>query len=159
MGRLLAWFLDKIRGLIGLFLPAVGKVRGAPDVGKGVRWALHILVVAAILVGLWFLNQLPDVLRQMPGTYEQLRHNWLPLLFAITYVLCWLGWWLWTLLVTEDEHAEFSDITEAWDEARAALEKAGFDLREMPLFLIVGRTESGLEPMHFLQKFEKSGYG
>ena len=112
--------------------------------------------MVGILVGLHFLNQWLEIYNYLPGSPPLLRYNWLPLLFLISYVLCWLGWWLWTLLVTEDEHTEFPDITEAWDEARAALGKAGFDLREVPLFLIVGRTESGMEPLFQASKLQLS---
>jgi hypothetical protein len=151
---LLSWMLDKVRAFLGLLLPLAGKAAGAPGLGRGVRWAIHIIVVVAILVGLHFLNQWLQLHKYLHGHNDLLRQNWLPLAFVISYVLCWLGWWLWTLLATEDEHAEFADITHAWDEARAMLEKEGFDLRELPLFLIVGRTESGLEPLFQASKLQ-----
>jgi hypothetical protein len=151
---LLTWMLDKVRALLGLLLPLAGKAAGARGVGRGVRWAIHIIVVAAILVGLYFLNQWLNIPRYLSGHPDLLRYNWLPLAFVISYVLCWLGWWLWKLLATEDEHAEFADITQAWDDALAALEKEGFDLRELPLFLVVGRTESGLEPLFQASKLQ-----
>ncbi len=154
MGGILTWMLDKIRGAIGLLLPIAGKAAGAPGLGKGLRWAIHVIVVVAVLVGLHFLNQWLGLYNGLWGQADLLRFNWLPLLFVISYVLCWLGWWLWTLLVTEDEHTEFPDITEAWDEARETLAKAGFDLREMPLFLVVGRDESGLEPLFQASKLQ-----
>jgi hypothetical protein len=150
---LLMWMLDKVRALLGLLLPLAGKAAGAPGLGRGVRWAIHIIVVVAIVVGLHFLNQWLEIYRYLTD-HPWLRRNWLPLAFVISYVLCWLGWWLWKLLATEDEHAEFADITHAWDEARAALEKEGFDLRELPLFLVVGRTESGLEPLFQASKLQ-----
>jgi hypothetical protein len=150
---LLAWMLDKVRALLGLLLPLAGKAAGAPGLGRGVRWAIHILVVVAILVGLHFLDRWLEVWKWLTD-HPLLKNNYLPLLFVISYVLCWLGWWLWRLLATEDEHTEFAEITEAWDDARAALEKEGFDLRELPLFLVLGRTESGLEPLFQASKLQ-----
>ena len=51
------------------------------------------------------------------------------------------------ILVIEDE----PDIAEV---LQYNLEKEGFDLRELPLFLIVGRTESGLEPLFQASKLQ-----
>src|SRR6516225_9483417 len=138
---ILSWFLDKIRGLIGLVVPLAGKAAGSTGFGAAVRWAIHLLLVAACLVGLYFLNERYRIYDWVPGPPAWFRYGYLPVLGVITYVLCWLGWWLWKLLVTEDEHAEFPDVTDAWDEAQAALAKAGIDLREVPLFLVIGRTE------------------
>ncbi len=65
----------------------------------------------------------------------------------MVYVLAWLGWWLWKLLVTDDSYAEFPDITEAWEDAMQALQQQRIDLRELPLFLLVGRTEGSMEAL------------
>jgi hypothetical protein len=151
---ILSWFLDKIRGLIGLVVPLAGKAAGPSAFGSRVRWVIHFIVVAAILVGLHYVNWWCGIHNWLPGQPDLLRYNWLPLLFVISYVLCWLGWWLWKLLVTEDEYAEFPDITDAWDEAQVALGKAGIDLREVPLFLVVGRTESGMGPLFSASKLK-----
>jgi hypothetical protein len=139
-----------------LILPLAGKVTGAPGLGRGIRWAIHIAVVVGILVGLHYLNDYLGIHTKLTGhSYpDWLRHNWLPLLFVISYILCWLGWWLWTLLVTEEEFAQFPDIMEAWDEARETLERNGFDLREVPLFLVLGRTEAGMSPLFQASKLQ-----
>jgi hypothetical protein len=148
MGGFFTRVWDALKWLAGLMLPVAGKVRGA-GFSRGVRWFLHVVVLAAILVGLYFLNdRLLSLLgRRVEAKLGILRHIWLPLLFMLFYVLCWLGWWLWTLLVTEDEYVQFPDITEAWEEARRALDRAGIDLREVPLFLVVGRTEGPPETL------------
>ena len=108
------------------------------------RWFLHAVVLIAILVGLYFLNGYLHIREMVPG-HELLRKIWLPLLFLLSYVLCWLGYWLWTLLIIEDEFPEFPDISEAWDEAIKALDRAGIDLRNMPVFLVLGRPETSPE--------------
>jgi hypothetical protein len=135
--------IDAFRSFVGLILPFLGKAGGsAAGLGRGLRWFLHALVIVLILVGLHFLNQYFRIPEALPGQTSLLRHNWLPLLFLLSYVLCWLGYWLWTLLIIEDEYPEFPDISEAWDEALKALDRAGFDLRNMPVFLVLGRAES-----------------
>jgi hypothetical protein len=132
-----------LRWWAGLILPVAGRVRGSSTFGRGVRWFLHVLVLVVVVVVLHYLND--PVLRffgvRITNHPDLLRHNWLPILFLLFYVLCWLGWWLWKLLVTEEEYAEFPDITAAWEEARAALDRAGIDPRDVPLFLVLGRTE------------------
>lgn len=132
-----------LKWLAGLVLPVAEKVRGRATFGRGVRWALHVIVLAAILVGLWWLNRSDWLLALLRG--RPLAHFWLPILFLLFYTLCWLGWWLWKLLVTDEEYAEFPDITAAWEEAREALARAGIDPRDVPLFLVLGRTEGPSE--------------
>ncbi len=138
MSRLYYLFLR----IFGLIMPLAGKARRSAGLGRGLRWFLHIVIIIAILVGLHFLNDYFRIDEALPGPPRILRANWLPLLFLLSYILCWLGYWLWTLLVIEDEFPEFPDITEAWDEAMEALERAGIDLRNMPLFLVLGRSET-----------------
>jgi hypothetical protein len=138
-----SWLIDWFRGFMGLILPFLGRAGRSAGLGRGLRWFFHILIITLVLVGLYFLNnsQTLRIYENIPG-HPWLRRTWLPLLFLLSYILCWLGYWLWTLLIVEDEHPEFPDINEAWDEALAALEHKGFDLRNMPVFLVVGRAES-----------------
>jgi hypothetical protein len=137
--------IDAFRSLVGLILPFLGKASGSAGLGRAVRWFLHALVLIAILVGLHYLNQYFRINERLPGQSEYVRKNWLPILFLLSYVLCWLGYWLWTLLIVEDEFPEFPDINEAWDAALKALDRAGIDLRNMPVFLVLGASESSNE--------------
>jgi hypothetical protein len=145
----MVWFFTRLwyalRWLAGLILPVAEKVRGRAAFGRGVRWALHVIVLVAVVVGLHYLNQWVRADLWLPGHHWFLRQNWMPILFLLFYTLCWLGWWLWKLLVTDEEYAEFPDITAAWEEARAALARAGIDPRDVPLFLVLGRTEGPSE--------------
>ena len=50
--------------------------------------------------------------------------------------------WLWP---TEVRGADVPDVTAAWDEAVAALRRGGVDLRDRPLFLVLGRTAGPTE--------------
>ena len=81
---------------------------GARGLGRGIRWAIHITVVVGILVGLHYLNDWLGIHSKLAGHEypDWLRHTGCHC-FVISYVLCWLGWWLWTLLVTERNSPSF----------------------------------------------------
>ena len=139
--------LGLLRAPATLLLPFLSKARRSPLLLRIVLWTVHLLLVALILVGLHFLNQALHIDTAIPHHIPFLRENWLPILFLLVYILAWLGWWLWKLLVADDSYTEFPDITEAWDEAMHALARARMDLREAPLFLVVGRTEGSMEAL------------
>jgi hypothetical protein len=131
-------------GLVNLVLPA-SEEAGARALSRGVRWFLHALLLLAVLALLSWLNS-PSALNmpeKLPGYPGWVKHGWLPILFVLFYALCWLGWWLWKLLSTPEQLPEFPDITKAWEEAREALARQGIDLRDLPLFLVLGRPEAG----------------
>src|SRR5262245_6277783 len=99
MHRILTWLGSKLRALVGLILPVFGRARASQTMGRGLRWFLHLALLAAILIGLYFLNT--HVLRldtQIPVRSRYVRENWLGILFLLVYALCWLSWWLWKLL-------------------------------------------------------------
>src|SRR5262245_52358647 len=123
-----------VPGLLVPFLARAGDVRGWP---RWLRWAVHALALAAVLVGLWFLGQLLDLERLVEAPWPPLRRAWLPLVFLLCYALIWLGWWIWELLGLREERSEFPDIDDAWAEARDALDKAGIDVTDVPLFLVL----------------------
>ncbi len=132
-----------LRRVIGLILPVFAKARDFRGMSSGVRWTLHLLLLAGILVGLFFLNQYVRHWIRHP----LLSNIWLPLLFLLVYVLAWLGWWLWKLLGQEEAGSAFPDLDAAWAEALQALNHAGIDVTEVPLFLVLGRPagpEEGL---------------
>jgi hypothetical protein len=137
---------DKLRALVSLILPVFRKAKGAAAGGlpAGVRMFLHVMLVAAILVGLALANNhwqwLKDNLQKAPG---ELIREWLflPLLFLGIYALWWLSHWLWVLLFWEEDSDYYPDIDAAWQEAQAALRKANLSLTDLPLFLILGRPE------------------
>jgi hypothetical protein len=139
MGRLLGWLWSKLTGVLGLFLPVLRKARSDGMAGW-LRAVLHVLVVLLLLAGLFALNQLPAILVLIPRR-RLLAHSWLPILFLLLYALCWLSYWLWKLLVSEDDGPRFADIDDAWDEARAALRRTGLHISDLPLFLLLGQPE------------------
>ena len=136
--------LGVLRAPFTLLLPFLGKARRSPLVFRILLWTVHVVIVALIVIGLHFLNQALHLDSAIPYIPRPLAENWLPILFLLVYVLCWLGWWLWKLLVTDDSYTEFPDIAEAWDEAMHALARGRVDLRDVPLFLVVGRSEGSM---------------
>jgi len=108
-------------------------------------WTLHILLVAAILVGLYFLNAALHVEQILRSPLPELRYYWLPLLFLLLYLMAWLGWWLWELTGPDKVAGDFPDLNSAWAEVQQAVAGAGVELREVPLFLVLGRPLSGEE--------------
>jgi hypothetical protein len=94
-----------------------------------------------VLFGLYILNAVLKIGPTIPSKLRFLADIWLPILFLLMYVLAWLGWWLWTLLTAEVGPSSYPDVDEAWDEAVATLARAGIQVTDLPLFLVVGRPE------------------
>src|SRR5437588_12636012 len=97
------WIWDGVKSVFALILPVFGKARSFPGLGKGVRWVLHFILLAAILVGLHFVNRIPVVLSKPVSEHWFVREEYLPILFVLLYVMAWLAWWLWKLLMPEEE--------------------------------------------------------
>jgi hypothetical protein len=133
------WIWNGLTGLVGLILPLFGKARDF-RFGPRTRWILHYVIVFLVLALLAYLNYAFDLERFLEAPWLPLRRLWLPLLFLIAYLLVWLGWWLYQLLGPDRDPVEFPDIDSAWAESLQALEQAGIDVTETPLFLVLGRT-------------------
>jgi hypothetical protein len=128
-------FLGRV---VGVILP-VGKSFRIRGLSAGVRWTLHILVLLIVLVVLYFLSK---PLLGWALESQSAQKWWLPVFFLLIYVLAWASWWLYKLLSTEEESSVFPDIDEAWTEAVQGLDQAGLGLTDLPLFLVLGRTEA-----------------
>jgi hypothetical protein len=110
-------------------------------------WVLHVVLLLAVLGLLWFLNYVLELEHVLRAPWAFWRRTWLPLLFLLFYILCWLGVWLWKLLAPEKPASDFPDIDRAWSQATWALHKAGLDLTELPVFLVLGRPAGGVEDL------------
>jgi hypothetical protein len=132
--------------LLGLILPFFGRAADYRRWGPGLRWFLRILLLVGVLVLLYFINKwlVPPKWIKAP---ELVQRFWLPTLFLLFFLLSWLGWWLWKLLTPEAESSDFPDIDEAWGEACKALNQAGIELTEVPVFLVLGRPTAPEEAM------------
>jgi hypothetical protein len=107
-----------------------------------VLWILHALLVVAIVLGLYAINQRYRLETDLLSPFPRLHPYWLPVLFVLVYAGGWLGWWFFKLL-TDSRTGEFPDIDAAWAAGLAALNAAGIEPREVPLFLLVGKPRSG----------------
>ncbi len=136
-----------LKGLVGLVLPMFSKARQGRGMSPAVRWGLHLVLVLLILIGLGVLNYALGLEKYLSTRLVALRSVWLPLLFALFYVLCWLSWSLWKLLGPEQESSDFPDVDAAWAEACRSLDSAGIDLTETPLFLVLGRPATAEETL------------
>src|SRR5262245_17964683 len=96
--------------LLGLVLPFVGGAVDFRSRGPGLRWVVRALLLAGILVALYFLNQLLGPNRLVGRGPNWIKPIWLPVLFALFALLSWLAWWLWELLSREPEGTDFPDI-------------------------------------------------
>jgi hypothetical protein len=137
--NLLTLVWNTLTAVVGLVVWPVARLKGRPGVGQVVRWLLHFLFLGVILGCLAFLNHVLELESVLRVPSHALRRLWLPLLFLLVYLLMWVGWWLWRLVQMPKETSAFPDIDEAWQEATAALERAGIDLASTPLFLLLGR--------------------
>ncbi len=128
------------RKIFMLVLPFGGRrTSGSPVL----RWIFRILLLALILFGLWLLNRYLELDRYVRAPLPVLREYWLPLLFLLFYTLFGLGSKLWRTLRMEQDSSDFPDIDQAWEEAAAAMAEAALDIREAPVFLVLGRPVGG----------------
>ncbi|MCI0680639.1 MAG: hypothetical protein L0Y71_00930 [Gemmataceae bacterium] len=137
------WFIqyawDYISGALSLIVP-IGKAVVVP---RRIWWILHVILVAAAMVGLYFLQKwLQSKGLGVRAPWPELEDYWLVILGLTIYAISWILWWIWRLLI-DDVPSYHPDIDAAWEEAKAALQTARIDLRNRPLFLILGRPESG----------------
>jgi hypothetical protein len=106
-------------------------------------WILHFVLLAAVLVGLWWVNHRYQLDVYLLSPFPRLHPYWLPLLFLLAYLGAWLGYWFFRLLA-DPATGEHPDIDAAWADALTALDAAGIDMRDVPLFLVVGTPRSGV---------------
>jgi hypothetical protein len=136
-----------LKALGALVLPVAPGPRTLPGLGPAARWALRAAVLAATLAALGGVNYALELNRLLVPPHRSLGHFWLPLLFLLLYGLCATGWWLWSQLGPGREEDGFPDVEAAWGEAVRALDRAGVDLGEAPLFLVLGRPQGSLDAL------------
>ena len=129
-----------IKWLGKLIFPFLAKATDFRKTGVIWLWLMHFAVVFGALVFLTYMNRVLDIGRMVRAPWPALRHYLLPIFFLLIYALCWLGWWLWQVIVAEDAASEFPDLDAAWNEALMELEAAGIPVREVPVFLLLGRS-------------------
>jgi hypothetical protein len=132
-----------LKWLGGLLLPMFNRPRLSP----GLVWTLHLLLVAGVTVGLYFVHRHFELSRYVGGSLNWLRDFWLPALFLLAYFIIWQAWWLWKLWQPDSIASPFPDLDQAWDQIHEALEKAGIGIADTPLFLVFGRVTGAEETL------------
>ena len=86
--------------------PVLKKARGTSDLAVTLRWMIHLVILVAIVVALYYAN---NTWLRLSGfifvRFPFLAKSWLPILFLLVYLLAWLGWWLWTLLTPDADES------------------------------------------------------
>ena len=109
-------FVDKIRSLVGLVIPIFAEAADFRNWPTWLKILVHLIILAVILSGLWWLNSLPAVQNLLLVKANVfIQQIYLPLIFVLIYVLSWLGYFWWRLL-NRGEAPEFEDIQVAWRE-------------------------------------------
>jgi hypothetical protein len=121
------------------------RMPGAGPLGRAAVVVAGVLVLAVILVGLWWANESFGVERFLRPPSPRLGRVWLPLLFLLMFASAWTGWRLWRTLTAEPEASLYPDLERAWLRALDDLGRAGIDPREAPLYLILGRPAGSIE--------------
>lgn len=147
MAAILTKLWNGVQAALGWVFPVLAKARAYRGAGSTLRRVLHVVIVIAVLVALYYLNNHYLYLGKLIPRAGFLRHTWLPILFLLLYALGWLGWWLWRLWLGDQPESHFPDIDAAWDEAVRALDQAGIGLADVPLFLVLGRPEGSEEAL------------
>jgi hypothetical protein len=106
---------------------------------------LNVVILVVGLVGLYLLADYWGLERLLRTRWLGLDRVWLPLCFLVAYLLFWLFWGLWRLLGPDRQPGEFDDIERAWSGAMRELSRAGIGLRDVPVYLVLGKPASGLE--------------
>lgn len=117
------------RRLISISIPA-----------KGAWLTFLFLIVCALTVfGFWYFN--PQRLDDSGAFWTRGK---LAVVIPLGLLTPWVVYWALRLWL-EGEASPFPDIDEAWRAGVQALAQQGVDLREMPVFLVLGSSGSDLE--------------
>ncbi len=138
--------LDKAGGVFRWTAGAVVPMFARPTSPVGLAWFLHVVLVAAVLVGGYFLNAQLTGLSEFVRT-AWLKPYWLPALLVLLYALMWAVAWLLQLLAPNQPTAVYPDLDEAWDAILVSLQRAGIGLADTPVVLVLGDLPNGFEPL------------
>lgn len=118
-----------------------------PTAPAGLAWFFHIVLVAAISIGLYFAQPHLPITRNIQHGPLWFRPFWLTALFLLGYSLTWSAAWLWGLLSPAQPTTEFPDLDVAWEEILTSLSKAGIGIADTPLFFVFGEFPAGFEAL------------
>lgn len=136
------WLWNGLKAFGALLLPSVEEAGDKVQRSGLLRVVLHVLVVLVLFILLYIVNGALKIDDLIPSP-KILAPFWLPILFLIVYLMVWVFWWLWKIVVSEEEAGTYPDIEAAWHEAVLALNNKGLALGNLPLFLILGQPSGG----------------
>ncbi len=141
-------FQSAVRQVLAALLAVVAPLtalRRADDRWAAWRiWGIHLLAVAAGLVGLSYLQWRWELDSFVRTSLPLLRIVWLPLVGGLAYALAWSSWSVARTLQMPATHADDGEVVASWHEAVDRLSRAGIDLQKTPLYLILGRPTGGI---------------
>ena len=106
-------------------------------------WVLHAVVVVCLTLSLYAINRRYHLETELLSPVPWLHDYWLPLLFLLMYAGAWFGYWFFRLL-TDPRDGSHPDIDDAWAAGLKALNAAGIDPTEVPLFVVIGKPRTDL---------------
>jgi IcmF-related N-terminal domain len=134
----LVWIGKALRWIGGLFAPMFVR----PNLSPGLLWTLHVILIAAVCVGLYFVQQRFNLSQHIRGPAWFVDY-WMSIVFLIVYFLAWQAWWLWKLFQPGEALSPFPDIDEAWSGVMDALDKAGIGIADTAVYVVMGQPRSG----------------
>ncbi len=133
-----------LRWTAGVFVPMFAR----PTRPVAVAWVLHLVLIVAVLVGAYFLqNNFTKLYAWVEKAPDWFRPFWLPALLLLVYALLWAAAWLWAQLTPEQASVVYPDLDDAWTTALEALQRAGIGVGDTPVFLVIGELPNGFEPL------------
>jgi hypothetical protein len=140
------WLWSGLTKLVGLIVPFFAHAADFRGWSPALRWTVRLLLLALLLLVLYYVNNYTTLFnpeRMLRTPIGFLHRIWMPILGLLLILLGWLGWWLWQLLTPDPLSSNFPDIDLAWQQALDALHHAQLDLRDAPIFLVLGRVAAG----------------
>jgi hypothetical protein len=134
----LVWIGKALRWIGGLFAPMFVR----PSLSPGLLWTLHLILIAGVCVGLYFLERQFELRQHIRGP-AWFADYWMSIVFLIVYFLAWQAWWLWKLFQPGDAISPFPDIDDAWSGVMDALGKAGIGIADTAVYVVIGQPRSG----------------
>lgn len=125
--------------------PFIGLRRGVAA-GSSTVWVLHGLLVAGVLIGLWWLNGWLGMDQVVHAPSRILRQLWLPAVFAFGYASLAAAYATLRVITEPDAASPYPELDRAWSQASEALERSGIDHHEKALVLVLGQpSETAFE--------------
>ena len=102
-------FIDRTRSLVGMVIPVFAEASDFRAWPTWVRALVTVIVLAVILTGLYFLNQLSFVQDHLTKyAPDKIKTVYLPILFLLLCALSWIAYFWWKLFNASDaaEHPD-----------------------------------------------------